>query len=254
VLDQGFDVVKSDLQNVNIYFDLDHVTGTDSITLATSFSSGISSFINAELSNVFDLETLMLSGDEATVNLFGYIGNGENNAVTLDFSDMRGGDLSNNFDGTVVNTWDADFSDATVNIKIGDGDLTYNAFYDYFINDNWDSNGSQIEIEKFMFTDNDLGQVVIGGFDLDDIVEPDIFDTLDFTQFQTGGSIVLNASYNEDGDIILTSSSFDGSITLVDAAVNMFDNDIELDIQQLQEINVIGAEINYNFENIDFIA
>lgn len=122
--------------------------------------------VYVDITHANELDNLTVSGTNAEIYLDGDIGSGD---FTLDLSgltgtfdngvyyDPLGEGRSNNRDqdgGTFVSTWDADF-DGDVTVKIGAGDVIYNAqhsnfsgfgedleydFYGENFNDDWDAN------------------------------------------------------------------------------------------------------------------
>lgn len=164
----------------NVYAVMEDVAGTESVSVTASSANAGDSDIYARFANMFDLDSVTLSGSNAEVYFFGDMNSDGEGDFTIDLSDMTGtfssgaseydpvGVSANDVDadgiddGTYLVNVGADFGDRTVIVEIGSGDLIYNAqhsdfsggdYYtgsdgndDWYTDDGWFSLGDELEL------------------------------------------------------------------------------------------------------------
>lgn len=139
-----------------VFMNFMDVEGTTSISIEAQSNANGEGNIYGYLEDAYDLESLTLKGTNAEVYLVSDIGvHNETGLFTLDLTGMTGSftegasyydplgenaeynDVQDN--GSYVQTWDADFGvDNDVIVKIGSGDVIYNAQHSNFSGDSVD--------------------------------------------------------------------------------------------------------------------
>jgi hypothetical protein len=203
-----------DLTSVYGAFTLE-VTAGDDAYVDLENTNAVSVMVEAEYAeiNVSDdlygnpnLVSITVDADVAEINLSG------------DLSSFATLDVANVVTDLYVDAADAEYAEGSiVTYLIGSTEVV--EFYA-------EAGGDVREV--FQFTGDNIGDVVIHNFDVGGLAEGNR-DIIDFSQF-AGVTSVLDLAFAVDGDdIVITAASgqFDGSITIVDAALLYTTSEVE---------------------------
>jgi hypothetical protein len=281
------------------------VSDTESVTLTANSHNMVGGDgegygeVLATFEGMHDLKTVTVSGTDAQLYFMGDMASDSAEDFTLDLSAMTGTfpddmeqseyhPLSGINDGlgggevdygTYVVNVDADFGEADVIVKVGSGDLIYNAQHSNFqwdsdddssnlylgegqyIGEDWNgkegwySLGEDLVLgedgtdgtgnaasEIFKFVGDDIGDIVIGGFSPNGFVENAEYDRLDFSSF---------LELDQASDLVIY---IDRSGTGADDKGYFDDVVIDFVNQDLGSVRLVGVGEYFTDQNVNGIA
>lgn len=284
------------------------VSDTESVTLTANSHNMVGGDgegygeVLATFEDMHDLKTVTVSGTDAQLYFMGDMASDSAEDFTLDLSAMTGtfpddmeqseyhplsgindGLAGGEVDyGTYVVNVDADFGEADVIVKVGSGDLIYNAQHSNFqwdsdddssnlylsevsegdyIGEDWNGNEGWFSLgedlvlgedgtdgtgnaasEIFKFVGDDIGDIVIGGFSPNGFVENAEYDRLDFSSF---------LELDQASDLVIY---IDRSGTGADDKGYFDDVVIDFVNQDLGSVRLVGVGEYFTDQNVNGIA
>ena len=283
-IDAGLDAAASDASgdiSSYVYAGMSDVHGTTSVDISADSHGDGEGCVFAEFDNVYDLSEVTVSGTNAELYFFNDIGASSSDDFTLDLSGMTGhfDDVAENLwpagdyidyasddyvdPGTYVVNVDANFGDGKVIVKIGSGDLVYNAQSSSFgeddvNNSNWYFTSSDADVDFRSDWNGSDGWYSLGA-DLD-------LEAHNEVRTLTFGSLPnqVSYSYGEDSTASFTveynsktyTIELDFSVGNSDASVSLVSDDVGGSLGWADLINDIGngAAINVSFDNLSDLS